>query len=282
MMTIREYSEAVAERIENAQVVEIEKANGIKYVGVSVRDGNVGMNIYLEQMLSEGLTIEQAVAKVNEIYLQHKANMAHMGDIAEMMKDYDLIKDKLRARLYNQKTSAEVFRSAKRRGFSDLIIVPYVNLENNAEGTSAAKVTKGLIEQWGVTEKKVIDQAIKNTAAESKVEDMMEVMAHMMGLSAEEMNNMYGAPESSQFVISTDNKVNGAAAILAKLDYFKQKFPKGFFVLPSSVHEVLVVPKMDGTTLDAMNKMVREVNATTVAEEEQLADHAYEFEGTLA
>ena len=52
MMTIREYSEAVAERIENAQVVEIEKANGIKYVGVSVRDGIVGMNIYLEQMLS--------------------------------------------------------------------------------------------------------------------------------------------------------------------------------------------------------------------------------------
>ena len=113
MMTIREYSEAVAKRIENAQVVEIEKANGIKYVGVSVRDGNVGMNIYLEQMLSEGLTIEQAVAKVNEIYLQHKANMAHMGDIAEMMKDYDMIKDKLRARLYNQKTSAEVFRSAR-------------------------------------------------------------------------------------------------------------------------------------------------------------------------
>lgn len=53
-------------------------------------------------------------------------------------------------------------------------------------------------------------------------------------------------------------------------------------MLPSSVHEVLVVPKMDGTTLDAMDKMVREVNATTVAEEEQLADHAYEFEGTLA
>ena len=63
-----------------------------------------------------------------------------------------------------------------------------------------------------------------------------------------------------------------------ELREFKKKFTEGFFVIPSSIHEVLVMPKgFGGNDLESLTAMVREVNATAVVPEEQLADVAFEF-----
>ena len=51
-----------------------------------------------------------------------------------------------------------------------------------------------------------------------------------------------------------------------------------FFILPSSIHELLVVPKQDGMELSDLEAMVQEVNATQVAPEEKLSDHVYEYD----
>ena len=51
-----------------------------------------------------------------------------------------------------------------------------------------------------------------------------------------------------------------------------------FFILPSSIHELLVVPKQDGMELSDLESMVKEVNATQVAPEEKLSDHVYEYD----
>ena len=51
-----------------------------------------------------------------------------------------------------------------------------------------------------------------------------------------------------------------------------------FFILPSSIHELLVVPKQDGMDYSSLEAMVQEVNATQVAPEEKLSDHVYEYD----
>lgn len=51
-----------------------------------------------------------------------------------------------------------------------------------------------------------------------------------------------------------------------------------FFILPRSIHELLVVPKQDGMELSDLESMVKEVNATQVAPEEKLSDHVYEYD----
>jgi hypothetical protein len=48
-----------------------------------------------------------------------------------------------------------------------------------------------------------------------------------------------------------------------------------YFVLPSSIHEVIVVPESKGLDAEEMCKMVKEINETQVAPEEVLSDHAY-------
>ena len=73
-------------------------------------------------------------------------------------------------------------------------------------------------------------------------------------------------------VLSNYKRTFGAYSIIAKLDELKERFTNGFIVLPSSVHEVIVVEVPDGEELD---NMVQEVNDGYVNLEEQLSGHAY-------
>ena len=45
-----------------------------------------------------------------------------------------------------------------------------------------------------------------------------------------------------------------------------------------SIHETLIVPKTDDMSLENLEKMVREVNATEVKPGERLSDHVYEYD----
>src|SRR5699024_7535782 len=51
-----------------------------------------------------------------------------------------------------------------------------------------------------------------------------------------------------------------------------------YYILPSSVHEVMIVPACGGLDGEELEEMVREINATQVAEEEVLSDHIYYYE----
>ena len=55
-------------------------------------------------------------------------------------------------------------------------------------------------------------------------------------------------------------------------------FPEGVYILPSSVHEVLIIPKENAPSPKELGEMVREVNRAEVAREEVLSDRIYEYD----
>lgn len=268
MATLFEYATEVAQLVENAEVKEVEKANGVKFTGIVVGQGTINPTVYVDQMFERGLGVEDAAKEVRRLA---EANRAEGRFNPEDFWNYEgFIKEKLRIRLYNKSTKAEVKRSAKGRGFADLIMIPYVNVQMNSTNGSI-KVTKEHIERWGVTEKEVIDQAINNDKKNAEIQSLSGFMAELTGDDFAEQ-----LPDGPM-IVSNKERCFGASAIIRMAPEFKKRFKNGFFVLPSSVHEVLVIPKEEGMDVEYFNDMVREVNATTVAPEEVLADHAYEF-----
>ena len=111
--------------------------------------------------------------------------------------------------------------------------------------------------------------AIKNTKADVYQESMASFMQTVCPGMFDE-NELQGP-----MIVSNKQKAYGAAGILGVINKLKKVNTDGFYVLPSSIHEVLVVPKdRDKSEYDMM---VREVNATTVDPAEVLGNHAYEF-----
>ena len=274
-MEIREYRDAIVAELKNmgleVEAVDVDKANGIVMHGVSAKvpGSNVGVNMYADGFFEREDTIMDAAKEMKRQFDEHVVNAQGFAGIGETLKDYEKVKEMLTVRLYNQSTKAEVFKSAKRYGFDDLILVPTINLGAVNGETGTIKVTRQMMEIWGVDDKILFKDAIKNTKGDVVVKSMAQLMLEMTG---------FEMPDVGIMVISNKSSVCGASAILGMLPKLKKKFDKGFFVIPSSIHEVLVVPNndhVDGSM--ELTKMVKEVNATALSPAEILSDKAYTF-----
>ena len=77
--------------------------------------------------------------------------------------------------------------------------------------------------------------------------------------------------------------LNGAASLLYPEMPGKiyEHIRKKYYLLPSSIHEFLIVPKTPMINPDNLRRMVKEVNETQIAQEELLSDHIYYFDGNI-
>lgn len=275
-MNITEYVEAIAREFEKmgivAKPVEVDKANGLIYHGLSIRvqDSNVGMNIYADDFFERGIGVEEVAREIKKTFDEHVKNIDDVESLVADVKDYEKAKERLVVRMYNKATKAPISRSAKRYGFDDLILVPVILLDNMREGQGTIKVTEEILEKWGIDKNTLFRDAIANTKKDIKTISLSEMMNSMVpGLEL---------PDTGAMIVSNQALAMGAAAILGALADFKKKYKEGFYVLPSSIHEVIVFPKGDGEEESKeLTQMVREVNATTLAADEILSDKAYMF-----
>lgn len=109
-----------------------------------------------------------------------------------------------------------------------------------------------------------------NTFADTKVATLRQVMADILGIDAPSDD---GTDE--QYVITTTSGMLGAAAILDTQTLVRELGHGTFVMLPSSIHEVLLIPADENTDIAVLTEMVQKVNATEVLPSEQLGDKAY-------
>lgn len=254
------YAMQIAKEV-NGDVREVQKLNGVTLTGITIKaDTNVSPTIYIDKMYEEGLTVNQAVQAVLECYERNKRDNMDLS----VLNDFQKAKAHLKIRLLNGSNEFDVQRKAP-APFEDLIIVPY--LEDIIENGST-RVTRKLIGAWDVFDDDVFNQAIINTQLDIYFKPMFEVLSELMpfaDLTEEESPKMY--------VCSNQSKCYGAAAVLFMRYNMKKQFPEGCYVIPSSVHETLIVPA--DLDKDELDEIITEVNSTTVSREDFLSDHAY-------
>lgn len=81
------------------------------------------------------------------------------------------------------------------------------------------------------------------------------------------------------YILTNHRRCFGAAEILDKktLRTIADQIGDRFIVLPSSVHETIVLPPKEEAEYRRLADMVREVNDTQVDVEERLSDHVYVY-----
>jgi len=268
-MTKREYAEAIAELV-NGEVNEVEKANGVVMTAILPK-GEMKMkpNMYIDTLYNDETPIEEAAETVKQAF---EANSDQDFDPSEIT-DFTKARKYLRVRLYNKKTSAEVFISAARYGFDDLIIIPYLEFTMNGS-MAAVKVTEQLLNAWDKTKEQVMRIARRNSLMLSgyEVKTMVEVMREIMG----DMPPFMEQETPPMYVVTNANKSFGAYGVIALNITLKNMFPEGYAVLPSSIHEVIVIPK-NTEKYDELKSMINEVNDTVVEDVDVLGYKPYFF-----
>ena len=294
--TMDVFAQVVKEAIEASlgdgyvvSINEVLKNNGTRLTGMTIRTGesNVAPTIYLEGMFERykagDAAVPVIVSEILSVYESHKTTMSFD---ASLVTDFFACKERICYKLVNADRNRELLTDAPHIIVcDDLAVIFYILVSNDGEGTATITVRNNMSDLWGVEEDELFKIALLNTQRLFRG-SVMSMASVMMDLLSDRMDDEYSSEffdmvvsedVVSMYVCSNSQKVNGAGVILYKdlLKQFAEKTGSDFYILPSSIHETLLVPVSDQMEVEALRSMVREVNATQVAPEEVLSDNVY-------
>lgn len=155
------------------------------------------------------------------------------------------------------------------RGTREVLYVNmYVDMTNN-EIPVTVYLTNGFESETGITEYELWENAMHNTKRDTVIQSLRSVIFGYGSLATKiEKGEMYA--------VTNVESCLGASSILNMelLDELTRETKiNKLFVIPSSIHEVIVIPYTDDMTQAEINEIIGQVNDEEVDEKEQLADH---------
>lgn len=247
--------------------------NGISYVP---ENSEVGMTFYAENLhreYLEGTSIDELVQQF-------------IKDVKKREMDVDFVQSAAKKSLQKENiVPALIGRRGNEELLSKMPHVPFENLEiifkiPIPELNGVTNVTYPIMEALGLTQEELLETAKNNPAYKDSIQivPMGEMIREMLGESAVDMEEIQSL-DSKMMIITNTSRFWGAAAILDKetMAALSEKFGDDLYILPSSIHECIVVPKSD-LEADDLKEMVREINHTQVELPDILSDEVYMFD----
>lgn len=263
------------------------KNNSQKKIGIIVEkpDVNISPTIYLEDYYMayhQGIKIEDISKQILKFYEEVKCDRSWNTDA---LSSYFDIRKKIVFKIVNTEKNKEFLNCVPHIDFLDLSLVFYVLLEANKDGTATMIIQNDHMEQWGICLQELLLAAIENTnnLLPPQLFTMKEVIEEVRDSQQRDSKNILenGLEDHKEvmYILSNSLRNLGAACMVypGVLKMIGEILETDYYLLPSSVHEVILVPKRNDLSFQEMTDMVKEVNSKLVEPEEILSDHAYFF-----
>uniref|UniRef100_UPI004057B0C0 DUF5688 family protein n=1 Tax=Acetatifactor sp. TaxID=1872090 RepID=UPI004057B0C0 len=287
-MRIKEFAEAVREELETrtgrlVEVREVLKNNGVILHGINIieADVNVTPTIYVEPFLKDfeaGARLEEIAERILEIYQRDK--VSHHLDMS-WFKDLEQVRGKVIYKLVNYEANKGMLEQVPYEKVLDFAKVYCVTVDTEEFGHGTILIYSNHLEFWGITAEELGKVADENTPklfpAETK---WMGDMLKELGFDGDtEIENGLEQMKNAcpMYVMSNAHRVFGAATMCYPdaVKSFAEEVEKDVLIIPSSTHEIIMIPMVADTDIMQIREMVHEVNRTQVADEEILSDSVY-------
>lgn len=258
---------------------------------VILRKGvNFAPNIYLDFFYDEylkGANMKDLAERLCDIYRNYES--PSMGE--SFSYSFHDIKDFIIYRLISYERNKKLLNSIPHIRYLDLAITFHCLIKEDDNGIGTIRITNEHLHMWDVALEELLRSAALNTQSllPCSIRSMDEVIMDMIddsnfsdnkGLSKllyDDIGIDQPKNQKSMFILTNQKGINGATCLLYLnvLKDFSQLIKSDFFVIPSSIHEVILVPYDKLITKEILMEMVRDVNHTQVARDEILSDLVY-------
>lgn len=263
------------------------KNNGYQRKGITFSEEgiNISPTIYLEEYYEKfmrGSSVKELAEQVLEMY--RKIRIRHSWNEVSV-QDYQNIKDKIIYKLVNQERNGELLDQVPHVRYLDLAILYFVLVDMDKSGGQMATmlIRNEHLTWWNVTSEEICRRADMNTEKILPYEFsamcmMIEEMLGNQEMEEEEWKKF--REQENMYILTNHIRSCGASAILypGRLQAIGDYFKENYFILPSSIHEVIILPESKALPKDEMECVIREVNETQVQAEEFLSNHAYYYD----
>ena len=153
-------------------------------------------------------------------------------------------------------------------------MVPLCKVESDIIGNGNVTVTNTHLKMWEISEEELWENIKENAPkiAPVKIQGLPDVLQRMTGCE----DDLY--PISGIYVVSNKSECLGAGSVFypGVLKTIADDMECDLFIIPSSIHEVLVLPDSEyGIDAHHLRSIIHEVNTSTVSDEEILSDSLY-------
>lgn len=266
-MRFEEFIEEITKRVqeevgENTRVCvkEVMKNNGLRMQGLAIFPDGQKMSpvIYLNgyyETLEKGGDLETITQTLLDTY---NASLPQTEIDLDFFLDYENVKDRIAFRLINRERNRELLKHIPHMEYLDLAIC----FQYIYDGIGEILIWNNHAEMWGVDCQTLMDQCMKNFPLISPAKFISSC---------------------GSILLTTENGRYGAATILCPevIDQAVKTLGKSFYIIPSSIHEVLLVPDDgDENNGQLFREMIVEVNGddSLISEDEVLSNHAYYYD----
>lgn len=296
-MEMREFAEKVRRAMSEVlgdgyevRLQEVQKNNGVRLQGLLIltEKQNVSPTIYLKpfwEAYEGGVTLADLVSKILQIYREDTP-----GESIDMsfFKEFEKVKDRICYRLINARQNKALLERIPHIPFLDLAVCFYYAYESEVLGSGTILIYNTHVNMWQTGTAELMRLAQVNTprlfpwecsSMDAVVRELLSQDAEQSWwLSEEEKQQLM--KELPMQILSNEQRIHGAACILypGLLEELAQKTDANLYILPSSVHEVILLPDHKEEDPEQLRAMVREVNCTQLEPEEVLSDNLYYFD----
>lgn len=295
-MEFKEFTQNICSEVERelgedfrVEVREIKKNNGIVLQGLMIApetDGvqNVVPTIYLNDLFKayrSGMDFEAVIKKLLTVYWENAPKCIDM----EFFRSFEKVKSRICFRLIGKARNEELLEDVPHMEFLDLAICFYYAYQGEPLREGTILIHNSHMEMWGTCVEELYALAQENTPSLFPWEcsSLDEILK---GLTGWDICEEDGDSKNSSFrdipmrVLSNQKRLHGASCVLypGLLEELALMRQRNLYILPSSLHEVILLEDTGREDEEELRQMIAFVNATEVAPVEVLSDSLYYYD----
>ena len=257
------------------KIIAVTKNNNVQKDAVTLSDCEAELNpvVYLDDLYKEcmaGKEISECVDQILEL-----SHGTPEFDSRQLFDSWEEAKDRIGLDLANTKWNEGLFTDIPHKEFLDLTIYCRLVFAKDETGIASTVVKDSMLVRWGISEQEMWEAASSNLKKEAyqfmNLQSLIEKSAEAADIKERRNADMC--------ILTNPVMYYGAAGILRTdlLEKFAQLKETDLYVLPSSVHEVILLPALDCWDVDELRQMVKSVNAGSVDKMDWLSDEVYYY-----
>lgn len=285
MMNFEEFKAWVKENITSkdwketsqVEISVVKKNNGVSKAGLSIREDehDVSPLLYLDDYYihyQNGELLENIIRNIRADY-DKKVQMAAVK--IPNLQEFENIRGRVIYRLVNYEKNKEILEDCPHIRLYDLAVTFRWVARIDDIGVSTSLITNKQVKEWGVSVNDLVLAARQNTPRlfPAQIIDMEEMLAGMVSFI------LYPS-DIPMYILTNKQELNGASALLYGdvLKDFTNKKGADMYILPSSIHEVIMVPADRINDPTKLLSIVHDANTTVVSIGDVLSDSVYYYD----
>ena len=259
----------------------VRKNNDQQLYGMLIRENQriAVPTFYLDGYYREyksGTPFKQLFEKLMEIYQSTPKEDVDLS----FFEVYENVKERICYRLINLEENREYLEDIPHIVYLNLAICFYYAFNSEVLGEGSIMIHYSFMERWGVTTEELLKQAEENTCRlfPPYLDSVEKLVIDSLGL--ERLPVRYDVIPLD--VLSNSKRDFGACSILYPgiLKLYAKRCGSNFFIIPSSVHEVLLMRDSGEENPESFKQMIAEVNNCHLAKDEFLSNDLYYYDAS--